>query len=346
MTAPHPDNEAQRQATLNAYAILDTGPEQAFDDLAQIASAIFGVPMSAVTLVDHNRQWLKAKVGLEGTQTPRSDAFCAHTILTPNEVMVVPDTHLDPRFQNNPLVLGAPKLRFYAGAPLITPNGCALGALCVMDDQPNTLTAEGAATLQALARQVVNMLELRRVSADMDVMIREQAWYENRLRAENASLLSQAQCDPLTGLGNRRALRAAQAHLAHAGQNAWVSLLDIDRFKHINDTHGHPKGDEVLVHLSALLAQAASPADTVVRLGGEEFVWLMPNVSAPEAFARAELLRRHIEDNPGPIPFTVSQGLSSWTSTGTWEDTLLHADEALYAAKNGGRNTTRVWSDP
>lgn len=338
VTAPaRPFDETLRQKALDAYKILDTAPEEAFDDLVAIASSICRMPMGAVTLIDRDRQWLKSKLGLDGDETLRQDAFCAHTILEPQRVLVVEDTHQDPRFSDNPFVRDLPHLRFYAGAPLVTSDGHALGSLCVMDAAPGHLSDEQIKALQALARQVVQLLELKRVSHDLENLVREQAWFEDRLQKENASLMSETRTDPLTGLGNRRALREAQQALETSGQMAWVALLDIDHFKAINDTHGHPKGDEVLVALADTLRHHVRDGETVVRQGGEEFAFLLPNMGATEALGRMEALRQAVGAANHPLPCTVSIGLACWTE-GPIDDAVQRADEALYRAKRGGRN--------
>jgi diguanylate cyclase (GGDEF)-like protein/PAS domain S-box-containing protein len=151
----------QRLAALREYEVLDSESEQAFDDLALLAAHICGTPMALVSLVDEQRQWFKARVGLELEETSRDIAFCAHTI-NGREVMVVEDTHTDDRFDDNPLVAGDPGVRFYAGAPLVTPAGHAVGSLCALDRRPRTLTPEQARALSTLARAVVTQLELRR----------------------------------------------------------------------------------------------------------------------------------------------------------------------------------------
>ncbi len=170
MTAPLPPNETKRLAALHRYQILDTPAEQGFDDFAFLASKLCGTPIALMTLVDTDRQWFKARVGLAATQTPREHAFCAHAILG-TEVMVIQDATADERFAQNPLVTSEPHIRFYAGAPLIDVEGNGLGTLCVIDRERRPLTTEQSQTLQTLlqtlARQIISQLEFRRTAADL-----------------------------------------------------------------------------------------------------------------------------------------------------------------------------------
>ena len=170
MKPPVPSDEPQRLAHLRSYAILDTEPEQGFDDLVQLAAHLFGAPMAFVSLIDAERQWFKAKVGIGACETSRDVAFCAHAIVE-RQPLGVPDARLDPRFAANELVTGAPHIRFYAGAPLIVGNGSALGTLCVVDTVPRTPSSDALRMLQKLAAMVVDRLELRRKLEELRVAL-------------------------------------------------------------------------------------------------------------------------------------------------------------------------------
>ncbi len=161
MQAPKPFNETDRLAALYALDILDSGPEQDFDDIVALASSVCGTPMSLVSMLDADRQWFKARLGTDLTETNREMSFCAHAILG-RDLLVVPDATKDARFADNPLVQQDSGIRFYAGAPLVTTEGFALGALCVVDKEPRQLDIEQLQALRALARQVISQMELRR----------------------------------------------------------------------------------------------------------------------------------------------------------------------------------------
>ena len=162
MKAPHPSNETARLASLGQYEILDTPPERAFNDLAFLAAHICQTPIAMVSLVEEKRQWFKATVGVEITETSRDTAFCAYTILQPDEILEVKDAQTDARFADNPFVLLDPHIRFYAGAALLAADGLPIGTLCVMDRKPRSMTGEQIAALAALSRAVGAQLELRK----------------------------------------------------------------------------------------------------------------------------------------------------------------------------------------
>lgn len=327
-------DEAERLAALRRYEILDTPPEPAFDRIVRLASHVLGAPISLVSLIDESRQWFKARRGIDASQTPRSMAFCAHAILS-DDVLVVPDARADRRFADNPLVTGDPNIRFYAGAPLRTPEGHRLGTLCVIDRRPRDLDDEKRGLLADLSSLVVDELELRRV---------------------NRVLGDMAMRDGLTGLLNRRAFlmqadrlfglaRAQQRRLA-------VLMLDIDHFKGINDTWGHAIGDRVIVELTLVLRAALRKSTVIGRLGGEEFAVLLPEADAQRALQAAERMLVAINGAsvPGngtngnaPVRFSASIGVASLGPDDTDFSTLLQrADRALYAAKQGGRNRVAV----
>ena len=164
--APMPANEPERIAALYRCNILDTEPEEGFDDITSLAAHICQVPYALVSFVDRDRQWFKSRVGISSPETSRKIAFCAYAILQ-NDIFIVNDTHQDERFKDNPLVLEAPYIRFYAGVPIITVEGYALGTLCVIDDKPRILTPDQINALKQLSRQVCYLIETRQSLAEI-----------------------------------------------------------------------------------------------------------------------------------------------------------------------------------
>ena len=175
MIAPLPEQEAERLKNLRAYRILDTLPEEDFERLTALAAQICGVPVSLISLVDEDRQWFKAQRGLapDLRQTSRDVAFCAHNILDPRKALVVRDARQDHRFADNALVQGDPHIVFYAGVPLVSREGHALGSLCVIDRQPRELSQAQLTALEHLAVQVVKLFELRQLVAKLEERQRE-----------------------------------------------------------------------------------------------------------------------------------------------------------------------------
>lgn len=182
MEAELPANEDSRLDALRRYHVLDSLPAQEYDDITLLASQICHTPIALISLIDHERQWFKSKIGLDTAATPRAYAFCAHAILEPGDLLVVPDATADPRFADNPLVTADPHIRFYAGAPLLTPEGAALGTLCVIDRQTRQLTPAQLSALRALSRQVMAQLELQRKIGELEDTITRRRQAELALR--------------------------------------------------------------------------------------------------------------------------------------------------------------------
>ncbi len=349
-----PRNEEARLAALRRYDVLDSAKEATYDDLVIIAAGICSVPSATVSLIDAERQWFKAKIGLEDTETEREVSFCAHAILDPDHVMVVPDATADARFRDNPSVTGPDGIRFYAGSPLLSSDGFPIGTLCVFDNQPKQLDQFQINALQALSRQVSQLLELRRISKDLNLQLQDRQWYEQQLHdyqetleTQNADLAEQTRTDPLTGLPNRRAFAAAlQGEIEKSlsgGQRLSVAVLDIDHFKLINDLHGHAQGDQVLRELASLLRTQFSARGMAARYGGEEFVMLWPGSTAAEAQLQCEFIRQAVSLLPIGLPVSVSIGVTEFRRHDDSTEALFkRADEALYTAKRSGRDQVQV----
>src|SRR5206468_18334 len=187
MNAPIPPNEKKRLRVLWQYGVLDTMPEEVFDDLTELAARICEAPIALITLVDEDRQWFKSKVGVSINETSRDISFCGHAI-EQSDLFIVPDATLDKRFAKNPLVTSDPKIRFYAGAPLITPDGHALGTLCVIDKVPRELRPDQKQALRVLARHVMTQLELRRHSRELARAHEDRKQIQGELKKAHAEL--------------------------------------------------------------------------------------------------------------------------------------------------------------
>ncbi len=348
---PLPANEPERLLELASYHILDTLPEQVYEDIVRLAAYICQTPMALVNLIDHDRQWSKARLGFTDNEVDRNVAFCSFAINNPEEVMVVTDATRDPRFANNPFVKGDPHIRFYAGAPLVSSNGYALGTVCVVDLQPHQLSDAQRDMLRILSRQVITLFELRRdlIALEQRLLEREQAYQAlyaqiEQLTARLAETQHQALTDPLTGALNRRGF---DQHLAIEFERARryqlplsLLLIDVDHFKQFNDVCGHLAGDEALTMVAQLLNEGSRKFDLVARYGGEEFAVILPATGFEGMQVLAERLRRQVQQAAWPQrPVTISVGGASLTSTMQRSSDLVEAaDQALYAAKRNGRN--------
>lgn len=355
--SPGPTEQARLEA-LRRYRIVDTLPEQSYDDIVGMAALICGAPQAVMTFVDEDRQWFKAAHGIEGDQTERSIAFCDIAIRRPEEVLVVSDASRHPRFKDYPQVTGPDHLRFYAGAPMVTPAGQALGTVCVIDIKPRELSPEQLAALQALARLAVQLLELRkgkldaqRQLAERELHTRDLLRYQRKLEMENSELSAEASTDALTGLLNRTGLEKVNQELGPdtlARNTPYsVAMLDIDHFKRINDTLGHAAGDAVLRIVGEEIAKGVRGGDIAVRYGGEEFLVIMPGTPLAGAKTVVERIRAEIATRPDlPMPVTLSAGLAMGRAGTDAVDVLFQrADQALYRAKRLGRNRVEASED-
>ena len=261
-----PANEQERLRSLQSLGILDTESEERFDRLTRMARRMFDVPIALVSLVDAERQWFKSHLGLEARETPRDISFCGHTILG-DEIFVIEDARDDDRFADNPLVTGAPFIRFYAGAPLRDLRGHKLGTLCLIDTEPRRLAGDDLQGLRDLADMAQGEL----------------------------CAIQLATIDELTQVSNRRGFVAqAQGCLSLcARQRQPVSLvyLDLDQFKPINDRFGHAEGDRALVAFADLMRMSFRESDVCGRLGGDEFAVLLANSSQQHAGVIVERFR-------------------------------------------------------
>ena len=328
MTYPEPPNDAARLAALYDHEILDTEPEELYDDIVRLAAAICDAPIALINFVDADRQWGKALVGLDSSEAPRSESFCARTIVAEDGVLLVEDAQSDPAWAANVQVAGAPNLRFYAGVAIHSEDGHALGTVCVADRRARQLSPGQLESLRLLARQTSANLRLRRSS--------------KRLTEANAELRRMAVEDPLTGLANRTLVfdRLTQALASRRRSDGLLGLLfcDLDSFKPINDRLGHRAGDDVLRLVAGRMTTAARVTDTVARLAGDEFVVVCPDLGEAEDLDR--IARRLVAGVTQPARiggFEVTPQLSvgaALAELGDDAESLLgRADEAMYVAK-------------
>ena len=254
------DNETARLAALQRYNILDTKPEELFDRIARLAKMALQTPIVLVSHFGSNRQWFKSKQGLEATETVRSISFCPHAI-----------EHLEhPLFCNNPLVLGAPHIRFYVGVPLRMHDGCKIGTLCAIDQQPRDMPVDQANAPCDLARIVVGEIELCQI-ATIDILTG--ALTRHRFDVEI----------------NREFSRSRQYR-----RDLSLIAVDVDHFRAVNDARGHPAGDQVLQSIIEQIKQELRPFDFICRVGGDEFVIALPETGSEHASQFAERVRRKI----------------------------------------------------
>lgn len=236
-----PDNEKARLQKLKGYKVLDTLPEAQFDAITRLAAYICNTPISLVSLIDEDRQWFKSRQGLDAEETPRDVAFCAHAIHQPDEVFVVENPAEDPRFYDNPLVTGYPEVRFYAGAPLVTQDGYALGTLCVIDHKPRNLTEAQLDALQCLASEVIAQLELKQKVEDLEAL-QAKLEFQKQEAERFAHLVSHDLKSPLRSM---------------------ISLAELVRDEMQNTLK--PEAEEALLHIEKKASQAYALVEGMLK---------------------------------------------------------------------------------
>lgn len=336
LTPPIPENEPQRLATLHSLGILYTPAEEKYDRITRMAARLLDAPMALVSLVDERVQWFKSAHGLDTAETTREISFCGHAILD-DETFVVEDATTDERFADNPLVTGAPDIRFYAGHPVRAADGMAVGTLCIIGREPRHLAESERATLRDLAALVEAELQREQLNDS------QRKWL-----IERDELVKKASVDSLTRAWNRGGimdLLNVEIARADRGTPLSVAMVDADKFKNVNDTHGHPTGDRVLTQIAACIRAAVRDFDVVGRYGGEEFLVVLGNCPDGVAAVVCERIRVRIAKEPivsvagVPVPVTVSIGIAQYGKDLTTAEHLIAvADKALYRAKDGGRN--------
>jgi diguanylate cyclase (GGDEF)-like protein len=341
--APIPADDSLRIAALDLTGLLGTPDEYVLDVVTRIGATLFGTPCCLLSLVDAERQWFKSCVGLDVRQTRRDISFCGYVVAM-DAMMVVEDALGDPRFADNPLVLHAPYIRFYAGFPLRAPAGEVLGTLCVIDFMPREFPPQQQTLLRDLAHLAGLSVASRQVSAA------QQSLVANLAVARRESLL-----DPMLRIWNRGGLDAlldAQDKVSTAGGVPFaVLMIDIDLFKMINDNYGHLVGDGVLKTVVRELRSHLRSGDELGRYGGDEFVAVLPNTTADSAAVLARRLNQAVAavrvqttaKSRGcvvSIGCTVSIGIADSALCGATgaRDVVARADAALLAAKRSGRN--------
>jgi len=324
-----PQNEELRLAALATYDVVDTLPEQDYDDITALAAMIAGTPIALVSLVDRTRQVFKSHHGLDVAHTPREIAFCAHAINRPTDLFVIEDSRQDERFKDNPLVTGDPHVTFYAGAPLVNPEGYALGTLCVIDHEPRTLTQAQEVALRALSRQVINLMEGRRRNAELN-RIKSKLEETNLELSEFAHRASHDLREPLRSIKSFMALlekhlgntmdekTAKYIRLANAGAKRLHGLIT-DLIAYAQVTRGDHPIEEV--NMTQVVADVLHLLPGAVSETGEPYVHYenLPTVRA-HAVPMQQLFQNLIGNaikytRPGEVPrvnITCTESVQEW----------------------------------
>jgi diguanylate cyclase (GGDEF)-like protein len=315
--------EAERLAALRRYNVLDTAPEESFDRITRLAKTVLQTPTVLVSLIAEDRQWFKSRQGFSATEMPRSLSFCAHAIQQ-EAPLIVPNALEHPLFRDNPLVIGAPHIRFYIGVPLRTHDGHNIGTLCAIDTRPRELSTDQISALRDLAGLVVDEIEFCQI----------------------------ATTDSLTGALTRRGFEIEidrEMNRIHRYQGEFSLIaVDIVQFQASNDHDDHAPGDLVLQTVVGFIIKDLRTIDFVGRVGSSEFVIALPETSFEGAQVVVDRLQRKAAELAMPhtvrnVRVTISFGISNYDPTDNkWETMLVRADAALKEAKNSRLNETAL----
>lgn len=311
MYPPHqPPDEPSRLAALHRLGLLDTSPDPRFDRFVRLARRLLGTSGAAVSLIDRDRQWFKARDGFDVSETSRDVSFCGHTILG-TEPLVVADAKQDPRFEDNPLVTAGPELRFYAGMPLALPDGHVVGTLCVVDDHPRTLEGEELQALRDLAS----------------------------LAQEELGRLHESTMDTTTGLLDRDGFDRASESLLKTctdrGDSAVLFHVSLDLLELIDEAHGHEEGEKALSEMGNVLSATFRRDDLVARIGSEHFCALCPGATHDDVRTLTRRVERRIEaanvlrGPKWPLTFQIAYALWEPGHDADWMEllALAHPDQ-------------------
>jgi diguanylate cyclase (GGDEF)-like protein len=333
--APLPINENVRLAVLRDYNVLDTPPNPQTDAFVRLAADLFEVPIALLSLIDENRQWFKAALGVDATEISRNVSFCAHAILVPSEVMVVEDATCDARFFDNPLVTGEPEVRFYAGVSILSPDGHPLGTLCVIDRKPRELNLVGRRRLDDLAMCAAAVLTLHRSVARLQHAVTH---------------------DPLTGLANRASFdshwKGAVQRATEHGVRCAVLCIDIDDFDTTKNRLGQVAGNAILRAVADLLQGAIRATDMAARMGGDEFAVLLVGVSESQVVRQMasriiDAIGAPLEVGSMSVSIRTSVGFAIVPDDGLNSGILMNiAAAAAYRVKTTGHGVSAWHHDP
>lgn len=309
-----PKNEAERLHALRALQILDSSHEERFDRITRMARRLFGVSISLVSLVDEDRQWFKSAQGIDASETSREISFCGHAI-NQEGLFIIPNAIEDVRFLDNPLVIGHPNIRFYAGYPLKLRQGIILGTLCLIDPNPREMNEED----QQLLRDLGEMIE------------------------QEIKSIQLATLDELTMISNRRgfltladySLKICRRHK----KSMTVVLFDLNKFKLINDSYGHHEGDFVLTRFAQIMLESFRECDVIARLGGDEFVTMLVDCNDDQINTILKRFSEKIEsanttlDKPYTIEYSIGFANFSYDTDKSIDEMIQEADAAMYLDK-------------